>query len=135
MILFNGLTLAYIGDAYYEMRVRQHSLDLGLTLVNDLHNLTVKYTNSKSQALAANLLIEEFYSEEEIKIFKRGRNQTAKHKPKNVDVGTYNKSTGFEAVIGYLYLEKNWERLEQILEFTFEVIDKSYEESIVEKVL
>lgn len=128
MILYNGLTLAYVGDAYYEMWVRQYCLSKGFTLVNDLHNLAVSYTNSKSQAIAADQLINELYTEDEQKIYKRGRNQTATHKPKNADVGTYNKSTGFEAVIGYLYLEKNWERLEVILNFSVEVIEKNREE-------
>ncbi|MDT8337240.1 MAG: ribonuclease III domain-containing protein [Candidatus Izemoplasmatales bacterium] len=129
MILYNGLTLAYIGDSYYEMRVRQYCLDQGYTLVNDLHNLAIRYTNSKSQALAANSMYDNFYTEEEQKIFKRGRNQTASHKPKNSDVQTYNKSTGFEAVIGYLYLDKNWDRLDEIFAFSINVIDKNFEEN------
>lgn len=129
MILYNGLTLAYIGDAYYEMLVRQYCLNQGYTLVNDLHNNSVRYTNSKSQALAANVMYDNFYTEEEQKIFKRGRNQTASHKPKNSDVQTYNKSTGFEAVIGYLYLDKNWKRIEEIFAFSINAIDKNYEEN------
>ncbi|MDD3129058.1 MAG: ribonuclease III domain-containing protein [Candidatus Izemoplasmatales bacterium] len=125
MILYNGLTLAYIGDAYFEMRIRNLGLSSGLTLVNDLHNFSIKYTNSKSQALAAHILYEEVYTEEEKKIFKRGRNQNASHKPKNSDVQTYNKSTGFEAVIGYLYLEENWNRLDYIFNKTIEIVDKN----------
>lgn len=125
MILYNGLTLAYLGDAYYEMYIREYGLTQGLTLVNDLHNLAIKYTNSNAQAKAAEALIAEVYSEDELKIFKRGRNQTASHKPKNSDVATYNKSTGFEAVIGYLYLDKNWDRLKVILEFSISEIDKN----------
>ena len=70
MILYNGLTLAYIGDAYYEMWIRNYGLTLGLTLVNDLHNLAIRYTNSKSQAQAAYYLIDNIYTEEELKIFK-----------------------------------------------------------------
>lgn len=123
MILYNGLTLAYIGDAYYELWIRNYGLSLGLTLVNDLHNLAIKYTNSKSQAQAAYYLIDNFYTDEEIKIFKRGRNQTSTHKPKNADIATYNNSSGFEAVIGYLYLSDNLNRLEEILKIAIKAIN------------
>ncbi|HPE00256.1 MAG TPA: ribonuclease III domain-containing protein [Bacillota bacterium] len=125
MILYNGLTLAYIGDAYYEMWIRKYGLSLGFTLVNDLHNIAVKYTNAKSQALIARYLIDAVYTEEEIKIYKRGRNQTATHKPKNADVSTYNTATGFEAVIGYLYLKDEFARLEEILKIAVEIVDKN----------
>lgn len=128
MILYNGLTLAYIGDGYYEMWIRQYCLSKGYTLVNDLHNLAVSYTNAKAQAYVATILNNDFYTDGEIKIFKRGRNQTATHKPKNSDVTTYNKSTGFEAVIGYLYLDKNFERLNEILNFTVSMIEKNLAE-------
>lgn len=124
MILYNGLTLAYIGDAYYEMLVRDYCLNQGFTLVNDLHNLAVKYTNSVSQAFAAKALYDEFYTEDEKKIYKRGRNQNSTHKPKNADIQTYNSSTGFEAVIGYLYLEKSYSRIKEIFSFTISLIDK-----------
>jgi ribonuclease-3 family protein len=128
MILYNGLTLAYIGDAYYEMWIRNYGLTLGLTLVNDLHNLAIRYTNSKSQAQAAYYLIDNIYTEEELKIFKRGRNQNSTHKPKNADIATYNNSTGFEAVVGYLYLSENWTRLEEILQISIKAINNVFEE-------
>ena len=125
MILYNGLTLAYIGDAYYEMWIRKYGLSLGFTLVNDLHNIAVKYTNANAQALAARQLINEVFTEEEVKIYKRGRNQTATHKPKNSDVSTYNTATGFEAVIGYLFLQEDFSRLETILKIAVETVDKN----------
>ncbi|MDY0023553.1 MAG: ribonuclease III domain-containing protein [Candidatus Izemoplasmatales bacterium] len=124
MILYNGLTLAYIGDSYYEMWIRDYCLSKGYTLVNDLHNMAIGYTGSVYQAIAAAALLNDFYTEEEIKIYKRGRNQNATHKPKNADVKTYNMSTGFEAVIGYLYLKKDFERLENILTFAVLAIEK-----------
>ena len=95
MILYNGLTLAYIGDAYYELWIRDYCLQKGDTLVRDLHKRAILYTQATAQALAANKLVEEFYSEAEISIFKRGRNHSATHKPKNADVQTYNKSLNY----------------------------------------
>lgn len=132
MILYNGLTLAYIGDAYFEMWIRKHGLSLGFTLVNDLHNIAVKYTNANAQALAARYLIAEVFTEEEVKIYKRGRNQTATHKPKNADVSTYNTATGFEAVIGYLFLKEDFNRLEIILNIAVETVDKNIKKPLEE---
>ncbi len=125
MILYNGLTLAYVGDAYYEMWIRDYVIKQGFTLVNDLHNQAIRYTQSTAQALAAMRLYDEFYTEEEQRIFKRGRNQSASHKPKNADVQTYNKSTGFEAVIGYLYLSKDLKRIDEIIKFAVRVIEEN----------
>ena len=125
MIQYNGLTLAYIGDAYYELKIREHLLNKKLTKVNDLHQGAIKYTSAVSQAKAVYFLIEEFYSEAEMNIFKRGRNQSATHKPKNTDIQTYNKSTGFEAVIGYLFLKNDFKRLNELINFTISILEKN----------
>lgn len=127
MIQHNGLTLAYIGDAIYELYVRNHLLESGLTKVHDLHQQAIGYTNSVSQASAALKMVEDFYTENEVAIFKRGRNQSASHKPKNTDVQTYNRSTGFEAVIGYLYLDQQKERLNQLMAHAIALIDQMVE--------
>jgi ribonuclease III family protein len=124
MIQYNGLTLAYIGDAYYELSVRNYLLSKQLTKVNELHDHAITYTNAFAQAKAARQLLEGFYTEAEIAIYKRGRNATASHKPKNADVATYNTSTGFEAVIGYLYLDQNVERLNEICIEAFRIIEE-----------
>lgn len=125
--MLNGLTLAYIGDAVYELEIRNFLISKGITKVNDLHNQAIKYTQAASQALAALKLIDYYYSEAEITIYKRGRNQSASHKPKNTDVSTYNKSTGFEAVLGYLYLEKKTERLHDIIKESIKIVDNTVE--------
>jgi len=124
VILYNGLTLAYLGDAIYELKIREYLLDQGLTKVNDLHQAAIQYTNSQSQSLAALRMIDDFYSESEINIYKRGRNQSSTHKPKNSDIQTYNQSTGFEAVIGYLYLDQKKERMNQIIVKSIEIINE-----------
>lgn len=123
MIQLNGLALAYIGDAYYELLIRRHLLDKKITKVNNLHQKAIQFTSAVSQAKAVKALIDGFFSEDEIAIFKRGRNQSATHKPKNADIVTYNASTGFEAVIGYHYLNNNFNRIDEIMVEVFRILE------------
>ncbi len=125
MIQYNGLTLAYIGDAVFELKIREHLLKKGLVKVNDLHNAAISYTQAKSQASIISFLIDGTLLEDEISIYKRGRNQNSSHKPKNADVQTYNMATGFETLIGYLYLDENFSRLDEIMKISIEYIDKN----------
>ncbi len=125
MIQYNGLTLAYIGDAYFELRIREYLLSEKYSKVNDLHNNAIKFTSAVNQAIAAKFLINEIYNEEEVSVFKRGRNQNSTHKPKNADVQTYNFATGFEAVIGYLYLNNNVTRLNEIIKKAIEILEEN----------
>jgi ribonuclease-3 family protein len=125
VIQHNGLTLAYLGDAIYELKIRAYLLDQGLTKVNDLHQSAIQYTQSSAQAFCALKLLDGFYTDKEINVFKRGRNQSASHKPKNTDIQTYNQSTGFEAVIGYLYLKKENERLDALMNKAIQIINDS----------
>ena len=100
----NGLTLAYLGDAYYEFRIRKYLLSLDLTNVNQLHKRAVKFTSSKAQAHIVNVMIEkEMLTETELDFYKRGRNASGSGR-KNVDRQTYSYATGFEALLGGLYL-------------------------------
>ena len=115
MIQYNGLTLAYIGDAVYELKIREYLLSLGETTVNEMHSNAIKYTSAKSQAAIINHMMP-FFTNEEEEIFKRGRNSGGTHKPKNASLSDYHKATGFEAVIGYLYLIKNNERIDELIE-------------------
>ncbi len=124
MIQYNGLTLAYIGDAYYELQIREYLLNNKFTKVNDLHQNAIKFTSAVNQAKAARVLIEEFYTEAEKQIFKRGRNQNSSHKPKNADVVTYNVATGFETVIGYLYLNGEIERVNELIKKTTNILEE-----------
>lgn len=122
MLQYNGLTLAYIGDAVYELYIREYLLNNKLTKVNDLHNMAIKYTAAVDQAKAIDYLMD-FLSEDEIDIYKRGRNSGGTHKPKNASLSDYRKATGFEAIIGYLYLIKNTDRLNEIINKTIEYIN------------
>ncbi len=121
-VLLNGLTLAYIGDAVYEIYIRQYALNLNLTKVNDLHKKAIQYTNASFQAKAIHYLIDNhFLEEDEIKIYKRGRNSHVHTARKNVDLSEYLDATGFEALIGYLYLNDQKNRLEKIIEISIDL--------------
>lgn len=107
----NGENLSYIGDAYFELLVRE---DLLKTISKNeiLHKTAKLYTSGKMQALYIHYLIDNsLLSEEELKYFKKGRNTNNSHKRKNISIREHKESTGFESLIGYLYLENNKERI------------------------
>lgn len=114
--LYNGLSLAYIGDAVFEIYVRKHVLSLGVTKVNNLHKKVVEYTSGEAQAkIIKDFINNNVLTEEEISIYKRGRNSHVNSNRKNIDLANYLDATGFEALIGYLYLKGNVERLEELI--------------------
>lgn len=114
--LINVISLAYLGDAVYEVYVREHLIRTGIAKVEELQKEAVKYVSAKSQRNILEYLINNSYlTEDEKKIVRRGRNYKRASHPKNTDIVTYKNSTGFETLIGYLYLNNNRERLEQII--------------------
>lgn len=114
--LYNGLTLAYMGDAIYEVYVRNYVLSLGFTKVNELHKKVICYTNAIAQAKTIHYYLEKnILTETELNIFKRGRNSHVHTKRKNVDLANYLDATGFEAILGYLYLKNEKIRLEELI--------------------
>ena len=104
----NVITLAYLGDAIYEVYIRKHLIEKGIALVDDLQKEAVKYVSAKSQS-------------------KRGRNYKRGSHPKNTDIITYKNSTGFEALIGYLYLEKENDRIDELMKL---ILEEFYEKNI-----
>lgn len=127
----NGAALAYIGDAIYEVYARKHVLKSGYTLVNDLHQATIKYVSATSQAIVMLNWIqqENKLDSQEIGIYKRGRNFKAYTKAKNASIQDYRQATDFEALIGWLYLTDNRERLETLIQEAFSFIDSKEEEA------
>lgn len=124
--LLNGLALAYMGDAVYELTIREYLLSVGQTKPNQLHHMATEYVSAKAQAtiMAAMLSEEGFISEEEEGYYKRGRNSKINTKAKNTDIHTYLQSTGFEALMGYLYLTKQTERLNELIDWSIRFIDQ-----------
>ena len=116
------LALAYIGDAYFSLYVRQKLLVYEQNKVRILHTLGAKIVSAKMQFKALKT-IEDELTEEEKDIVRRGRN-TKSTVPKSASISEYRYSTGFESLIGYLYMKKNEERLFCICKKSFEVILK-----------
>ncbi len=112
----NSLVLAYLGDTIYEDYVRLFLIKKGIANVNDLQTESIKYSSAKAQAeIVKRLISENFFTDEELVIIKRARNHKSISHPKNCDIVTYRYATGLEALIGYLKLENNEERLEIIM--------------------
>ena len=128
--LMNALAVAYLGDAVFEVYVREYLLtEKGSMKPNDLQKSSIKYVSAYAHAgFMKYALSKDFFSEEEIRIFKRGRNSKG-HSVKNKSVIVHNQSSGFEALIGHLYLNKQTERLDEI----FEMFKKYVEEEEVTK--
>lgn len=116
----NPLVLAYIGDAVFEMYVRLHIVGDGRYKTNTLHKMAISFVSAKAQAGILDR-ISDSLSEKEQDIIRRGRNAHANTIPKNASIADYKKATAFEALIGYLFLTKNEERLEEIVRVCFEV--------------
>lgn len=118
----NSLALAYMGDAVYEEYVRRHLLQSGKVKPHHLHREGTKYVSAKAQCqVLFRMLDEQLLTEEEYAVVMRGRNAKSGTVPKNTDVQTYRYSTAFEALMGYLYLSAENERLEELIlkAFTF----------------
>ena len=116
--LLNGSNLALIGDAYYELRVRLFLLEKGVTKDKELKKESIKFVSANAHFEIYDKIKEQL-NEEEQKIFLRGRNNAPSSHRKNLDRGKYVVSSGLEAVIGYLYLEERFERLDYLFSLIF----------------
>ena len=122
-VILNGLTLAYIGDSYYELLVRMYLIDQKLTAVNDLHKRAILFTSAQAQSQIINHLIDDgCLANDEIDLYKRGRNAAGRGRH-NVDAKTYAQATGFEALIGGLYL-LNQKRADDLIVEAIKWIEK-----------
>lgn len=122
--LINGIALAFEGDAIYSTYVRKHLIMSGQTKPNQLHKMATHYVSAKAQAnLIQVMLDKQLLTEKEEEIYRRGRNATSYTKAKNADVITYRMSTGFEAVMGYLHMTDQIDRLEELITWCIQFID------------
>ncbi|MCD5406175.1 MAG: ribonuclease III [Desulfotomaculum sp.] len=113
--LLSPVVLAYIGDAVYEVAVRRFLIAGGITKANKLHCQAIKFVQAKAQAKVI-LALEDFLTEEELNVVRRGRNAKSNQVPKGAEMMEYRYSTAFESLIGYLYLKGDTGRLNQILQ-------------------
>ncbi|MGE4320560.1 MAG: Mini-ribonuclease 3 [Acholeplasmataceae bacterium] len=119
----NGLTLAYLGDAYYELKIRNYLVSKGLTDVNQLHKQAIKFTSGVAQAkFIEYFILNQVLNENEINTFKRGRNASGQGR-KNIDAKTYQSATGFEALIGQLFLQDKT-RADQLINICIDLVDR-----------
>ena len=107
--------LAHIGDAVFELMVRTYLCVAGTWTAPKLHKKSIDFVSAKSQAKAAEELVQNL-SEDELEIFKRGRNSHTGQTPKNTTHSEYHTATAIEALFGYLYLSGNPERLNELFE-------------------
>ena len=107
---YSPLTLAYIGDAIFELVVRTVLIERKNTQAEKLHKAATKVVKAETQALMIEALKEDL-TEEELAVYKRGRNAKAVTRAKNATMSEYRRATGFEALMGYLYLKGDMERM------------------------
>ena len=118
---YSPLTLAYIGDCVYELIIRSRLVYHGNAPVNKLNKKASDLAKAKTQADMIEGMLSELTEEEEA-AYRRGRNAHSFTKAKNATTGEYRKATGFEALIGYLYMQKRFERIMEIVQMGFKVI-------------
>ncbi len=109
------LKLAYIGDAVYEVYIRRYLLESSREKMHIIHRKSTKFVSAKAQADIVHSL-DDFLTDEEKSVIRRGRNTKSHSVPKNAAVSDYKYATGFEALIGYLYLKGKKERIDEIIE-------------------
>lgn len=119
--LYSPLTLAYLGDAVYEMVIRTICVKRANMQTQKLHRKVTGYVSAKAQAKMMDALIGELTEEEE-SIYRRGRNSKPYTKAKNASMEEYLKATGFEALVGYLYLQKEYERMNALIAHGIEAL-------------
>ena len=110
-----------MGDAVYEVYIRKYLMDKGLEKVNELQKDATAYVSAKGQAMyLQNMIDNNLLTEEELQIVYRARNHKSNSHPKHTDIITYKYATGLEALIGYLYLSNNVERINEIIKTILE---------------
>lgn len=119
------LVQAYIGDGVYEMFVREYLIAHPYKNVHDLHRKAISFVKAQAQAEIVEQLQEEL-TPREADVVRRGRNAHPHTVPKNADIGQYHLATGFEALIGYLYLSEQQERMNYILHKSVEIGERLY---------
>lgn len=123
--MLNSLALAYLGDAVYEKYIRYHLIQKGSVKPHLLHKQATAFVSAKAQNKVIHFFLDNnCLTEEELAVVRRGRNAKSGTVPKNTDVQTYRYSTAFEALIGYLYLLKRSERMEELIQQSIQFIEE-----------
>lgn len=121
--MLNPGLLAYVGDSVYELFVRTLLVSIGGCQAGKVHRKAIGFVQAKAQAKIIDK-ISEYLTEEEINIVKRGRNAKTSSMPKNAELAEYKQATGFEALLGYLYLNNHIDRLLEILNHIVDIMEE-----------
>ena len=121
---YSPLTLAYIGDCIYDLVIKSLVINEGNKQVNKLHQETSKLVQASAQSLMMRTM-QEHLTEEEHAVYKRGRNAKSVSPAKNQSITDYRRATGFEALLGYLYLKKDYKRLLDLVKIGLDSLDNS----------
>ena len=121
---YSPLTLAYIGDCIYDLVIKSLVINEGNKQVNKLHQETSKLVQASAQSLMMRTM-QEHLTEEEHAVYKRGRNAKSVSPAKNQSITDYRRATGFEAILGYLYLKKDYKRLLDLVKIGLDSLDNS----------
>lgn len=116
---YSPLTLAYVGDGVYDLIIRTIVVERANRPANELHRITVKYVSANAQSKIVQALMDDL-TEEEQSVYRRGKNSKPHTTAKNASVADYMKATGFEAVIGYLYLTDQMPRILELVKLGIE---------------
>lgn len=120
---YSPLTLAYIGDSIYDLVIKSLVVNRGNKQVNKLHQETSSLVQASTQSRMMRTM-QEHLTEEEHMIYKRGRNAKSVSPAKNQSITDYRRATGFEALLGYLYLKKEWKRMLDLIKIGLDSIEE-----------
>ncbi len=120
---YSPLTLAYIGDSIYALIIKSIIVNRGNKQVNKLHKDTADLVQASTQSKMMRTM-QEYLTEEEHTVYKRGRNSKSVTPAKNQSVTDYRRATGFEALLGYLYLKKDWKRLLDLVKIGLDSLEE-----------
>ena len=117
----NVLVLAYLGDSVYETIIRDYLVKSGIANINDLHAAALKFSPAKKQSIYVHDMLERnLLTDLEVSIVMRGRNHKSSHPAKTSTASEYKYATGLEALLGYLYLNGNNDRINEIMKYVLE---------------
>lgn len=120
---YSPLTLAYIGDSIYDLIIKSLVINRGNKQVQKLHKETSSLVQASAQSMMMRAMQEEL-TDEERAVYKRGRNAKSVSPAKNQSITDYRRATGFEALIGYLYLQEKWKRMLDLVKIGLDSLEK-----------
>lgn len=121
---YSPLTLAYIGDSVYDLVIKSLVINKGNKQVQKLHKETSSFVQASAQSLMMRTM-QEVLTDEERAVYKRGRNAKSVSPAKNQSITDYRRATGFEALMGYLYLTKQWNRMIDLIKVGLDSLEET----------